>query len=162
MKKLVIILLVATSFLSCTKTEDNSKENVALVEAYIKSVESLDSNAMDNILADDYMGYGPSFGQSTNKENAIANWKSTSADLYKSISYAKNRNIAVSIPDGENKGEWVTNWAEATIVYKSNNKEVTFWANTLYQIENGKIVKSYTIYNEADILNQLNYTFIKK
>ncbi len=162
MKRIALILFVATAFVSCTQKEDNTKENIALIEKYIQSVENLDSEAMDNILADDYIGYGPSFNQSTNKENAIANWKSASEDLYKSISYDKNRNIAVSIPDGENKGEWVTNWAEATIVYKSNNKEVTFWANTLYKIKDGKITKSYTIYNEADILNQLNYTFIKK
>jgi len=162
MKKIAIILLVASSLLSCTKTEDHSKKNVALVEAYIKSVESLDSDAMDNLLADDYIGYGPTYNSSIGKEDAINNWKETSKNLYKSIKYSKNRNIAVSIPDGENKGEWVTNWAELTIVYKEGNKEVTLWANTLYQIENSKIIKSYTIYNEADALNQLGYIFIKK
>jgi len=162
MKKMLLFSLVVLTFLSCSKTEDHSKENIALIEKYIESVVNLDSDAMDTILADDYMGYGPSFDQSINKENAISNWKNTSTDLYKSISYSKNRNIAVSIPDGENKGEWVTNWAEATIVYKDSGKEVTFWANTLYQIKNGKIVKSYTIYNEADILKQLNYTFTKE
>ena len=161
MKKLITILLVATLLSSCTKTEDHSKENVALVEAYIKSVESLDSDAMDNLLSDDYIGYGPTYNSSIGKEDAINNWKETSKNLYKSIKYSKNRNIAVTIPDGENKGEWVTNWAELTIVYKEDNKEVTLWANTLYQIENGKIIKSYTIYNEADALNQLGYIFIK-
>jgi hypothetical protein len=56
----------------------------------------------------------------------------------------------------------VSNLAELSIVYQKDNKEVTLWANTLYQIENRKIVKSYTIYNEADALNQLGYIFIKK
>jgi hypothetical protein len=99
MKKLVIILLVAISFLSCTKTEDYSKENVALVEAYIKSVESLNSEAMGNLLADNYIGFGPTYNSSIGKEDAIKNWKETSKNLYKSIKYTKNRNMAVSVPD---------------------------------------------------------------
>jgi len=160
MKNIAIILIIATTLISCKQKEDHSKENIELIEAYIKSVENLNSDAMDTILADDYIGYGPTYNSSIGKEDAINNWKETSKNLYKSIKYSKNRNIAVSIPDGENKGDWVTNWAELTITYKKDNKEVTLWANTLYQVENGKI--SYTIYNEADALNQLGYIFIKK
>jgi hypothetical protein len=33
-------------------------------------------------------------------------------------------------------------------------------ANTIYQIKDNKIVKSYTFYNEADVLEQLGYVFI--
>jgi hypothetical protein len=162
MKKTILTLLVIITFLGCSKIIDNSKENIALVEQYIKAVENLDSETMGALLADDYIGYGPSYGASINKENAIKNWKESSANLYKSIKYTKSRNIAVSIPDGENKGEWVTNWAELTIVYKKDEANVTLWANTLYQIENGKVIKSYTIYNEADALNQLGYIFVKE
>ena len=162
MKKTLLILLVVATFSGCSKTTDNSKENVALVEKYIQSVENLDSEGMAMLLDNDYIGYGPSYGHSIDKENAIANWKDNSANLYKSIKYTKSRNIAVSIPDGEGKGDWVTNWAELNIVYKKDGAKVTLWANTLYQIENGKVVKSYTLYNEADALNQLGYIFIKE
>ena len=160
MKNILATILLAVLSISCAKTTDNSKENIAIVEQYIQAVEDLNSDGMDNLLADDYMGYGPSYNNEINKEDAIKNWKNFSTTLYKSIKYTKNRNIAVSIPDGENKGEWVTNWAELTIVYKKDNAEVTLWANTLYQIENNQIVKSYTIYNEADALHQLGYIFI--
>ena len=161
MKKTLLLLLLVIS-VSCTKTTDNSKENIALVEKYIQSVENLDSEAMGMLLDEDYIGYGPSYGVSIDKENAIANWKDNSTNLYKSIKYTKSRNIAVSIPDGESKGDWVTNWAELNIVYKNDDAKVTLWANTLYQIENGKVVKSYTLYNEADALSQLGYIFIKE
>jgi len=160
MKKLIVIILMGTVLMGCSTSVNNSEKNIALVEKYIKAVENLDSEGMDKFLAEDYMGYGPSHDNEINKEDAIKNWKESSENLYKSIKYTKSRNIAVTIPDGENKGEWVTNWAELKIVYKKDNAEVILWANTLYQIENDKIIKSYTIYNEADALHQLGYIFI--
>ncbi|MCK5103987.1 MAG: hypothetical protein KAR17_14280, partial [Cyclobacteriaceae bacterium] len=81
-------------------------------------------------------------------------------NLYKSIRYSRSRNIAVEIKDGPNKGNWVSNWAELNIAYQNGKGPVTIWTNTTYQIENGKITKSYTVYNEADVLRQLGYVFI--
>ncbi|MDZ4747926.1 MAG: hypothetical protein SH808_05525 [Saprospiraceae bacterium] len=60
---------------------------------------------------------------------------------------------------GDNNGEWVGNWAELTIGYQDGGS-VTIWANTDYLIENGKIIRSLTFYNEADALRQLGYTII--
>jgi len=162
MRKTYLVLLLLTILISCSPKNKNEASNIALVEKYIETVENLDSEGMDHLLSGDYMGYGPSHNNEINKEDAIKNWKEFSTSLYKSIKYTKKRNIAVTIPDGENKGEWVTNWAELNIVYKKDDTKVTLWANTLYQIENNKIIKSYTIYNEADALNQLGYIFIKK
>ena len=70
--------------------------------------------------------------------------------------YSKSQNIAVKTPEGE----WVSNWADLTIVYKGSNKTISILANTVYQIKNGKIIKSLTFYNEADALEQLGYVFI--
>ena len=78
----------------------------------------------------------------------------------KKIKYNSSRNTSETIPDGHNKGEWVSNWSELHIVYKNDKGAVTIWANTIYEIENNKIVKSYTFYNEADVLRQLGYVFI--
>jgi hypothetical protein len=41
-----------------------------------------------------------------------------------------------------------------------NGKTVMLWANTDYLVENGKIVKSLTFYNEADALRQLGYKIV--
>ena len=160
MKKLILLIVILSVITSCKKSEDNSEKNTAIVEQYIQAVENLNTEGMDKILAEDYIGYGPNYGSTINKEDALKNWKNFSTNLYKSIDYEKSRNIAVSITEGENMGEWATNWAELTIVYKKDNAEVKLWANTLYQIDNEKIVKTYTIYNEADALNQLGYIFI--
>lgn len=67
MKKTIVFLLVVTTFLSCTKTNETSKENIALVEQYIQAVENLNSDGMDNLLADNYMGYGPSHNNKINQ-----------------------------------------------------------------------------------------------
>ena len=97
---------------------------------------------MESILDDNYMGFGPSFNDSINKELAVYNWKSNIENLYESITYNESRNLAQFVEKGKNSGEWVSNWAELSIVYKKDKKKVSLMTNTIYKIENGKIVKS--------------------
>lgn len=161
MRKSIFIILVIPILFSCSNADHKAQSNIAIVEAYIDVVENLDPEGMAEFLADDYIGYGPSHDNSIGKEDVINNWKELTKDLYKSIEYTKTRNIAVIIEDGENQGEWVSNWAELTIVYQQDNSKINLWANTLYQVDDGLIIKSYTIYNEADALRQLGYYFTK-
>lgn len=159
MKKLLLIAFIAT-FYSCSNNDAKVAENTALVEKYIQAVENLDYESMKELIADDYMGYGPSFNDSIAKDMAIESFKQNAETLYKSIDYNKSRNIGVVITTGDNQGDWISNWAELKIVYKNNDQAVTIMANTIYQIKDNKIVKSYTFYNEADVLEQLGYVFI--
>ena len=156
MKNFMLVMITGFLLVGCSTSDMRSEENVKLVTNYVKAVENLDYNAMDDILDENYLGIGPSKSDSINKENAIKNWKHNVDNLYEKISYSKNRNIAVSTPEGE----WVSNWSDLTITYKESGKQVSILSNTIYQIENGKIVKSITFYNEADALEQLGYVFI--
>ena len=133
--------------------------NVELVNKYIKAVEDLDFEGMGQYLDENYMGLGPSFGDTINKADAVANWKANVNSLYKKIHYNRSKSAAVHIPDGDNKGNWVGNWAELTIDYQRGGS-VTIWANTNYLVENGKILRSFTFYNEADALRQLGYKIV--
>jgi len=151
------IILVLTG---CSKHQENEQKDLMIVQQYIEAVEALDYDAMESFLDENYVGYGPSYGDSINKTQAVASWKKSAETLYEHIKYNKSRNIAVSVPDGDNKGDWVSNWAELNIKYKDSMGEVNIWANTVYKIENGKIVKTLTFYNEADVLEQLGYVFI--
>ena len=160
MKKTALLLLMIPLVIGCSMVGGNAEKNVALIDNYVQAVESMDFNAMEMYLDDNYVGLGPSYGDSIGKVTAIENWKNNVEDLYESIKYNKSRNIPVTISTGDNQGEWVSNWAELDIRYKDNRGEVTIWANTIYQIESGKIIRSYTFYNEADVLNQLGYVFI--
>ena len=159
MKKLLYLTLLLPLMMGCSSIGDNSEKNIALVEKYIAGVENMDYDIMESILADDYRGLGPSIGDSIGKAQTIENWKLNVETLYEKIEYQRSRNTAVTITTGDNQGEWVSNWAELYIEYKNDRGAVTIWANTIYQIENMQIVKSYTFYNEADALRQLGYVF---
>jgi len=160
MKKVIFVLLVLPLILGCESIGTNSKKNLALVEKYIQAVENLDYETMASCLDENYLGLGPAHSDSINKPQALENWKYLVENTYESIKYERSRNITAIITTGDNQGEWVSNWAELEITYKGDKGTVIIWANTLYQIENEKIVKSYTLYNEADVLEQLGYVFI--
>ena len=160
MKQLILLLAVSTSLFSCTSSTDKNKsESLAIAKRYMEAVETNNAVAMDSLLADNYMGYGPSVRDSTNKAEALNNWKYNAANLYESIKYTRYQNIAVTTTEGDEAeaGDWVSNWAYLTIKYKDGRGPVNVWVNAAYKIENGKIARSRTFYNEADVLRQLGY-----
>ena len=156
MKKYMFFLFLPL-LIACGK--DNHEANIAVVKQYVEAVEALDYNAMESLLAENYEGYGPSAGDTIDREEAVASWKQNVDALYEKIRYSRSQFAGVTIPDGPNQGEWVANWAELQIEYKSG-ETVTIWANTNYKVENGKITRTFTFYNEADVLEQLGYVFI--
>ncbi len=156
MKKIFVILIVAFVF-ACQPNPHDA--NIEVVKQYVEAVESLDYDAMENLLADSYEGYGPSSRDTIQKAGAVESWKKNVDELYAKIEYSRSQFIGVTIPEGPNKGDWVANWAELKIDYK-DGESVTIWANTNYLIENGKIIRTFTFYNEADVLEQLGYVFI--
>ena len=163
MKTLLIITFLALLFISaCSQADKQAADNIGLIEKYVKAVEGKDYTTMESLLAENYKGYGPSHSDSTNRTSALASWKYNIENLYQSISYERSRTAAVTIIAGPNMGQWVANWAELKIKYRDGRGPVIIWANTNYKIENGKIVKSYTFYNEADVLRQLGYELINE
>ncbi|MFO7668777.1 MAG: hypothetical protein R6W31_03880 [Bacteroidales bacterium] len=163
MKKYIIIVALAAGLLACASSEEKKQAgNIELVKNYVTAVENLDFESMGDFLDTDYLGIGPSYGDSIYKIEAVENWQWCVDNLYEKIHYDRSRFAAVKIPDGDNKGEWVANWAELTILYKDSIGSVTILANTNYLIENGKIKRSITFYNEADVLRQLGYKIVPK
>lgn len=161
MKYIFLSLIAGTLMFSCVSSDSKlDADHVALVNNYIAAVEAMDYNGMDQFLADDYIGLGPSFGDTIYKAQAIENWKANVTNLYKKIHYNRSKTAPVYIADGELKGHWVGNWAELQIEYHDGS-QVTIWANTNYLIRDNKIVRSLTFYNEADALRQLGYQIVK-
>ncbi len=158
MKNLILMLGMSVFLVACTSTtEYRHSENIDIIKDYVKSVENLDYESMSYYLDENYLGMGPSYGDSVNKIEAVENWKWNVTNLYEKIHYERSRFASVIIPEGENKGEWVANWAELSIVYKNDLGSAIIWANSNYLVKNGKIVRSITFYNEADALRQLGY-----
>ncbi len=161
MKNLIILAAMAFTLFACAP--NNAKkhaENVELVKNYVAAVENLDYEAMGNYLDVNYLGIGPSFGDSIGKMEAVENWKWCVENLYEKIKYNHSRFVAETIPDGDNKGEWVGTWAVLNIVFKDSIGSANILANTNYLIENGKIKRSITFYNEADVMRQLGFVMV--
>jgi len=161
MKQLIVLSLISLSLFACTSSEDKKEEaNLAIAQKYMQAVETMNVELMDSLLADNYMGYGPSVSDSINKEEAVSNWKFNAGNLYESMEYTHHTELAVTVKEGRAKGDWVLNWAYLTIKYKDGRGPVHAWVNIVYLIQNGKIAMSRTFYNEADVLRQLNYTIV--
>jgi hypothetical protein len=163
MKQVILLIAISIGLFSCnSSTGKKEKESLAIAQKYMEAVETNNPATMDSLLADNYMGYGPSVGDSTNKAAALASWKYNAANLYESIKYTRHQNLAVTVKEGEeaDPGDWVSNWAYLTIKYKGGRGTVNVWVNAVYKIENGKIVRSRTFYNEADVLRQLGYSIM--
>jgi hypothetical protein len=159
MKQLIVLVVIGLSLFACTSSADKKeKASLAIAQKYMEAVETGNVELMDSLLADNYMGYGPSVADSTNKEEALASWKFNSENLYESIEYTHHQELATTVKEGRAKGDWVLNWAYLTIKYKDGRGPVHIWVNVVYVVENGKIVMSRTFYNEADVLRQLNFT----
>jgi hypothetical protein len=161
MKQLIVLSFISISLFACTSSADKKeKANLAIAKKYVNAVETMNYATMDSLLADNYKGYGPSVGDSTNKAEALESWKYNTENLYESIKYTHHTELAVTIKEGRAKGDWALNWAYLTIKYKDGRGPVNLWVNSVYLIENGKIVMSRTFYNETDVLRQLNYTIV--
>lgn len=162
MRILSSLLILSMFIAACSGNEQGKieKENIAVIEKYIQAVQAKDTQTMTDLLADNYVGYGPSISDSTNKEQAIASWKDLAENLYEKIEYTRAVNIAAKIVDGANPGNYVSDWAALKITYKDGRGPVFLNINAVYRVENGKITLSRAFYNEADVLRQLGYDFV--
>ena len=161
MKQVILFLSISFILYSCSSSDDSKKrDHLAIAANYVEAVETNTPAVMDSLRAASSVGYGPSVGDSINKADAIANWKFNAENLYESMKYTRHQSVAVSVTEGDPAalGDWVTHWAYLTIKYKDGRGQANVWVNAVYKIENGKIARSRTFYNEADVLRQLGYT----
>jgi len=158
---LIVIVFAALILSSCsTSNKSNDASNLEIVEQYHEALKNFDYETMKTFLADYYVMFGPSLGDSMNREDALLNWKYNIEHIYEKLEYKGSQNFVVtSYASGEAK-EWVSSWGRLFIKYKDHGNEAEILSNTIYQIENGKIVKSYIFYNEADALRQAGYNYV--
>ena len=161
-KQTIVIISALSALQACSVSEletETETKNMLIAKKYMQAVEGKNVAMMDSLLAEDYKGYGPSVGDSVNKQEALDLFKRNAETLYESFQYTRHKDLAVTVKEGETKGDWVLNWAYLTIKYKDGRGPVNLWVNAVYRIEGDKIVHSRTFYNEADVLRQLGYSF---
>lgn len=159
MRKFLTLAVISIFVAACSDQGKTDAENIAVIEKYIQAVQSKDTQTMSDLLADNYIGYGPSYNDTINKEQAIANWEYVSETLYDKIEYTRTVNIAAKVPDGPHPGNYVSDWASLKITYKDGSGPVHLNVNAVYRVENGKITLSRSFYNEADVLRQLGFDY---
>ena len=138
MKQFLASACVMLFLLSCNNTNQGvNTDNISVVERYAAAVQNKNVDSMAALLADDYVGYGPSFTDSINKADAIANWRNLVANLYDSITYTRFVNLAAKITDGPHPGDYVCSWSSVRITYKNGKGPVNLLVNVIYRIENG-------------------------
>jgi ketosteroid isomerase-like protein len=161
MKHLLTFLCLVLFLVSCSTADQGvNTGNIAVIERYAQAVQSKNVDSMAALLADDYIGYGPSFTDSINRADAIANWRNLVANLYDSIQYTRSINMAAKVTEGPHPGDYVSSWSSVRITYKNGQGPVNLFVNVVYRVENGKITMSRTFYDEADAMRQLGYQFV--
>lgn len=164
MKKLTYILaaLLGVLIISCTNEKQSNQENLEIVEQFQKAFKDHDIESIKSVLADDYVGYGPSLGDSIHKEDALLIWENNLDYIYEKVEMNVAETVSVSNVKEANGGQWISSWGKLTVKFRERSNETTIWANQIFLIKDGKIKKSIIFYNEADALRQAGYHYIFK
>lgn len=169
MKRSLFFLTLTVVTISCNDKQPPlanqqglNMEAVNVVQRYVNAVEKKNVDSMNALLADNYVGYGPSFHDSITKEDAVTNWRNIAENLYDSIEFTRSVFLPAKLTDGPHAGDYVSNWSSIKLTYKygSHKGPVNLLMNVVYRVENGKITMSRTFYDEADAMRQLGYQFI--
>lgn len=167
MKKLLPgFAVVAMAIASCSSPPPVVNENMyernpaneAVVKKYIDAIVHGTLGAMDTLLADNYMGYGPATKDSTNKADNIAGWKHEWDSVYSSITYNRYAMLSVHIDSGRVAGDWVFDWGKATLNYRTGKTPVNFLFHAVYKMKDQKIIQETDFFDVNDILVQRGFT----
>ena len=125
---------------------ENEEANMALAKEYMAATLAADGDKMSSLVNDGFMGYGPSATDSTNIAGAIATWEATkNARSDQSMGLAAM--TALTVNEGNLKGDWVHAWGVYTAVDKETQQSYRVpWHSAIF-IENNKISKSWGFYD---------------
>ncbi|WP_167606464.1 nuclear transport factor 2 family protein [Maribellus sediminis] len=164
MKKVNYILFILFSFMiiSCTNQKQSIRENLEIVEKFQKAFVDHDIETIKSLLADDYVGYGPSIGDSIRKDDALLIWDQNLEYMYDKVEMNVAENIAISNVNVKDGGQWISSWGTLTLKFQNYGNEAVILANQIFLIKDGKIKKTIIFYNEADALRQAGYHYVFK
>lgn len=164
MKKmfLLAIPIIIVGIISCTQappaatTDTKGEQNKAVVDKFLTAIRSGDISTAGDQLADNFMSYGPSVKDSSNRQQFIDLWTKRWETDFTSIDYQRFGNLAVTL----DSADWADEWGKITVTYKNGMSSVNFYYHGAFRMENGKIAMYGAFYNVADILEQQGYQFV--
>jgi hypothetical protein len=159
---LLAIPLLLMGLASCNQaapvvnTDTKGDNNKAVVDKFLKAIRSGDIKTASDQLADNFMGYGPSIKDSSNREQFVDLWTKRWETELATVTYGRYGNVAVTI----DSADWVSEWGRINATYKNGLPPIKFEYHGAFRMENGKIAMSAVFYNVADILEQQGYAFV--
>ena len=160
MKHLACFAIFCMVIVSCTPPEDPQiaidEANTKVVFDYINAATTGDIDAMSAALTDGFWSYGPAIADSSSKADNIAGWAANWDSVFTKINYERVATTTKSFAEGPLAGDWVSDWATITVDYQ-NGSQATFRFNGVYRVEDGKITRSTSFYDRADLLTQIGW-----
>lgn len=153
----VVLISPATNASAQNVSESEMRESqVQLVKDFTNAIITKDFDAMEDLLHENYAGYGPYIESRKNKVQEIAEWRQVWGEQVLSAEYNRTQIIPVSIEEGMFTGDWVMDYAIVTATYAIRpDKEVTFLFHAAHKIVDNQIAETYNYFNAADVQQQL-------
>ncbi|RXJ50615.1 nuclear transport factor 2 family protein [Gelidibacter gilvus] len=132
-----------------------AEQDIQVVSSYLDAILNNKMDVLENLLAVDYVGSGPSHGDKESKREQISNWKANHQKRTNQTNeYVYNTFRVLS---GDLKGDWVSVWG--TYSFTENGKNFVLpYQITANVIDDNKIQKSMIYYDNLAMLMAMDYT----
>lgn len=132
------------------------EDHIQLVKSYTDAIVNKDFDAMEQLLHENYSGYGPYISTKKNKAEEIAEWRQVWGQRVLSAQYNRSQILTVTIEEGEFAGDWVLDYAVVSATYAIRpGNEVTFLYHAAHKIVDNQIVETHNFFNADDVQQQL-------
>ena len=160
---LIIVIWVA----SCKPTDPMhtqiGDQNKALLEKFTQAIINDDSTQLMNLIADDYMRYGPAISDSVNKDQFIAmvkSWQEWGMTITPNRVARLTFSSSETIPTELVEGDWVFWWGQITATFKDGSPSATVNYHEAVKVVNNQISRDHIFWDYADYAIQRGYKLV--
>jgi len=124
-----------------------AEEDLKVVSDYLDAITDNKMSVASNLLADSFIGTGPSYQETQTKAEVIESWE----EYHKVRTNQKNDYLRQTfrVIDGDQKGDWVSIWGMYS--YTQNGITVNLPYQFTAQVENGQISRAGIYYDRLAI-----------
>ena len=139
---------------SDTVTDNPTAEaDLKTVSDFTYALVNNDLSKAENLLAENFMSYGPLENTTQTKKELIAEWTRVhKARTNQKIEFVM---ITFKVIEGNLKGNWVSQWG--TYTFTQNGKNIVLPYQCTARIANGKIVETRFYYDNLPVIKAMGY-----
>lgn len=129
------------------------EEDIKVVTDYVNAITNNNMAVVESLLADDYVGSGPSNGDTQTKAELIESWK----EAHKVRTNENNEYVynTFRVLEGDLKGDWVSVWG--TYTFTENGKDISLPYQFTAHVKDKKIQKSVIYYDNLAVIKAMGY-----